>query len=348
MTAKFSKPSDFAPTARKAGGDDKVPRDKKDRPRIVVACWSGCEGSGKVPSEKTGKPIQCKGCKGKGKREKSYTRTTTFIDVIEDKSNLEAWQMRMVLVGADMDRDLLNGVHDLQLELLDAQVRGDQEREKKAKDEINRRAQIAKKLAGAEDKADKGTFLHGLSEMVDEDVALPPEISFEDVIDMDSYRRVTKPFEIVHMERLVVHDDYCIGGTPDRVSRWIGTEELVAPDGSVISPDDLLITDLKTGTVEYGGLKMCMQLAIYSRSKLYDLDKANDPDLPASAAREDLDQIRTDWGIIMNLPAGSGETTLYWADLNLGWKAVEVAKSVRELRSMSRNALTMLASATAA
>lgn len=336
----LTKPSDVGPVPKRdAGGDNTVPRDKKDRPRIIVDCWL-CDGTGKVPSKKTGNPTKCQGC-GKeglsaGKRYKSYTRTTTYIDVIEDKSNLQAWGERMVLLGVARDPKFLDGVTDMD----------PRREEKEVKDELNRRAQAAKKIAGSEEKADKGTFLHGLSELVDEDQPLPPGISFEDVVDMDAYRRATRFFKIIHMEKLVVHDEYQIGGTPDRVST-IDVEAftnefaemmqehggLVAPDGSVIKPGELVITDLKTGTVEYGALKMCMQLAIYSRSKLY---------CPKTGERTSLGPINQKWGIIMNLPAGSGECTLYWADLDLGWFGVEVAKQVRELRSRSSKSLQVL------
>ena len=277
-----------------------------------------CEESGRVPSEKRpGKTVQCPKCKGDGFKLKSYTRTTTYIDVIEDKSNLDKWGDRMVLLGVAMDPKLTNGALEIDRDARDG------------KDELNRRAQVAKNLAGASDKADKGTFLHGLSELRDMGEHLPPEISFEDVLDMAAYSEVTKHMGHKHMEKLVVHDELKIGGTPDRVSFWLGPDELVAPDGQVIK--DNLITDLKTGTTEYGGLKMCMQLAIYSRSKLYDWK---------TGRRTPLVSVNQDWGIITNVPAGSGEATLYWADLQLGWAAVLVAKEVRRLRSQSRHALT--------
>lgn len=371
----LSKPSDVVAPVRDAGGDNEVPREKGGRPRIIIECPK-CEGTGKVPSEKVaGRMNKCGGgCGPKkgddatatlkpGQKLKGYTRTTTFIDVIEDKSNLEAWQMRMVLVGASIDRGLLNEVPDLheKFKALEAEVirlhgdhreaaelrRGEIEVEAKSiKDELNRRAQIAKALSGSEDKADKGTHLHGLSELTDQGIELPHGISFGDVIDMDAYRRATTIMRIVHMEKLVVHDEFQIGGTPDRVSElnveafqalfpemWEEHGGLVAPDGSIILPGDLLITDLKTGTVEYGGLKMAMQLSIYSRSKLYD---------HLTGERTSLGPIRQDWGLIMHLPAGKGECTLYWADLNLGWEAVEVARSVRSLRSRSKSALKVL------
>lgn len=309
---------------RDAGGDNTVPRDHKDRPRIIVTCQK-CGGLGKIPSEKVeGRLNKCTPCDGEGRRLKSYTRTTTFIDCIEDKSNLQAWGERMVLLGVARDPRFLDGVPSLDLT----------RDEKASKDELNRKAQAAKKLAGSQDKADKGTELHGLSELVDLHLPLPRRMDFTDAVDMSAYRNVTSPFSIVHMEKLVVHDEFEIGGTPDRVSSWVGEEDLVAPDSTIIGRDELLITDLKTGSVEYGGLKMCMQLSIYSRSKLYD---------PTTGIRTDQGPVNQRWGVIMHLPAGSGICTLYWADLTLGWRAVEVARQVRQLRSTSSRALSALA-----
>lgn len=317
----ITKPSDVVPVpARQAGGDNEVPRDALGRPRIWVPCQD-CDETGKVPSPKTGNPIKCTKCKGEGRSLRSYTRTTTYIDVLDDKTNIEAWKMRMVLLGIHRDPSLLRD-----LAILD-ETRDDKE----SKDEMNRRSQIAMKGAGAEDKADKGTFLHGLSELRDTGQDLPAEISFEDVIDLDAYSRISEGFDIVYMENLVVQDELKIGGTPDRVSRWAGEGDLVAPDGTVIGRDESLITDLKTGTVEYGALKMAMQLAIYSRSDLYDHE---------TGTRTPLESINQDWGVIMNVPAGSGEGACYWADLSMGWEAVLVAGMVRRLRGTGKRALS--------
>jgi hypothetical protein len=332
---------------RDAGGDNLVPRDHHDRPLIKKRCFK-CEGSGRLPSEKKPPPatVQCGRCRGVGWKEEPHTRTTTFIDVLEDKSNLMAWKGRMTLVGAAIDPKFLDGVTDL-----------DPENSKADKDMLNRLAESAQTVAGASVKAEKGTHLHGLSELVDEGVELPDGISFGDVIDMDAYRRETALFRIKHMERLVVNAQYKVAGTPDRVSTFDGSAllsmlldgtlvsehlavvdgvvHLVAPDGTLIGPDELLITDLKTGSVEYGGLKMAMQLAIYANSELYDHEAENPED-----ALTPLGNINRKWGIIMHLPAGQGVCTLYWADLTLGWEAVDIASKVRDLRRRGKKALT--------
>lgn len=371
MTGPFTKPSDVtAMPVRDAGGDNEVPRDKTGRPRIKVPC-TGCDGSGRIPSEKRpGNTVKCpKGCVD-GQLLRSFTRVTTYIDVLDDKSNLEAWQMRMVLVGAAKEPELLCEVEDLHAQFLDLEqqartLAGEHDvdarldeidaKKKSIKDELNRRAQIAKQKAGAEDKADKGTELHGLSELVDLGQALPAGAAFGDVIDMDAYRTSTRGLKIVHMEKLVVNDEIKAAGTPDRVSEWWGelyslsipeltamygedglanalasVTPLTAPDGHEFRPGELMITDLKTGTVEYGALKMAMQLAIYANSLLYDKD---------TGERVPLGNINLDWGLIMNVPAGTGTAQLYWADLRLGWRAVKVAGDVRELRALGKKAL---------
>lgn len=310
---------------RQAGGDNLVPRDHKDRPLILMSCYK-CEGTGRLPSEKKPPPatIQCGRCRGKGSKLEAHTRVTTFIDVLEDKSNLMAWKGRMTLIGTAIDRKFLDGVTDL-----------DPENSKADKDLLNRLAESAQAVAGANVKSEKGTHLHGLSELVDQGIELPDGISFGDVIDMDAYKRATVGFSIRHMERLVVNSEYKVAGTPDRVSTWAGETELVAPDGDVIDRDELLITDLKTGSVEYGGLKMAMQLAIYANSELYD-HEAERPE----ESRTPLGNINRKWGVIMHLPAGEGDCTLYWADLTLGWEAVHVASQVRDLRRRGKRALT--------
>jgi hypothetical protein len=311
------------PKQRKAGGDGSVNRDEEGRPRLLTSCWL-CNGEGRRPSPTgiEGRTVKCQGCKGEGVREKTYKRVTSFIDVLDDKKFVQAWSERMVLLGIAEDPTFLRGVEDIDPE------------SKEGKDELNRRAEAAKDLGGANRKSDQGTHLHDLSERVDRHESLPEGLPEADVKDMDAYREGTHGFlHIVHMEELVVNEQLGTAGTPDRVSSWIGEGDLIAPDGSVIGRDELLITDLKTGRVDFGALKMAMQLSIYSRSKLYVKD---------SHIRADMNNVNQKWGIIMHLPAGSGKLDLYWADLTLGWEAVGVAQDVHAMRRASKRALTPL------
>lgn len=315
-----------APAQRKAGGDSSINRDDEGRPRLLTYCWL-CEGEGRRPSPTgiEGRTVKCQGCKGAGTREKTYKRVTSYIDVLDDKRNVQAWSERMVLLGIAEDTGFLTGVLDVDPDT------------KEGRDMLNRRAEKAKDLGGANRKSDKGTHLHDLSEVVDRHEALPEGLDDADVLDMRAYALATHGFfGIRHMEELVVNEQLGVAGTPDRVSYWVGDGDLIAPDGSIIGPHELIITDLKTGRVDFGALKMAMQLSIYSRSKLFVKDS---PD------RAPMENVNQKWGIIMHLPAGSGECTLYWADLTLGWAAVEVATQVHAMRK-AKGALTPLSSVT--
>lgn len=234
----------------------------------------------------------------------TYTRCTTFIDVVEDKTNLQKWGKRMVLVGATKAPDIVQRAAPL--DPSDPDDKGT----------LNYLAELLVERAGAHEKREKGTHLHGLSEYVDRGEPLP-ECSEQDRADMAAYMMATLDLEVVHAERLVVVDDMKVAGTPDRVSFYEG----LTPDGE---PAGNLITDLKTGSVEYGGLKMAMQLAMYSRGVFYDW---------RTQQRSPLPNVNQKWGLIMHLASGSGVCEIYWVDLTLGWQAVQVAKQVRELRS---------------
>lgn len=312
-----------SPKKRAAGGDDSVKRDEEGRPRLLTQCWL-CNGEGRRPSPTgiEGRTVKCQGCKGEGVREKTYKRVTSFIDVLEDKSFVQAWSERMVLIGVAEDPSFLTGVLDVEPDT------------REGRDRLNRKAQAAKELGGANRKSDKGSHLHLLSEAVDRLEPLPDDLSDDDIADMDAYSAGTHPFfKIKHMEELVVHELLGVAGTPDRVSQWCGEGDLIAPDGSIILPDELLITDLKTGRVDYGALKMAMQLSIYSRSEL---------NVAGSHARLAMENVNQRWGIIMHLAAGSGVLDLYWADLTLGWEAVMVAFDVHAMRKRQSAALTPL------
>lgn len=340
----LSKPKPRTERKRRAGGDDEVERDHMGRPRILVKCDVCIDEpeKGRVKGKRAGTTKQCPRCNtGESKKDSppgwrkiSYTRTTTYIDVLEDKEQLMTWEGRMVLIGAALDTGFLKDVATMDPE------------EKETKDLLNRRAEAAKELAGANKKSNDGTFLHELSEIVDQGLPLPAthpdpdsgadrEVTDDDRDRMDSYRVATAFLHIVLMEQLMVHDDLQVAGTPDRVSRVRDGVELQAPDGHVFRPDELIITDLKTGRVDYGALKMAMQLALYSRSKKYD---------KATGKRIIVPRINQKWGLIMHMPS-QGEsqgTTLYWVNLELGWEAVLLARQVRAIRTKGRKALTVL------
>lgn len=240
-----------------------------------------------------------------------YARCTTFVDCIEDKSALSAWGKRMVLVGAARDPHLI------------AQARGLDPQNTSDKRTLNQLAERAAAVAGSNTKRDHGTYLHHLSGYIDRGEPLPTGTT-QDVADMAAYKAATVHLDVVHVERLVVVDALTVAGTPDRISHYEGP----GPHGTPVAGN--LITDLKTGSVDHGGLRMAMQLAVYSRGEFYD---------HTTGTRSPLPDVNQHWGLIIHLPAGTGQCTVYWIDLALGWQAATVARQVRQLRT-TRKILT--------
>ncbi len=301
-------------------GLDEVPRDGKDRPLVIPKTG--------------GKPV-------------ALTRTTTFIDCIEDKSNLSDWGKRSVLIGAQRQPSLLEAVDGL-----------DPKADKWKLDALAERAMDA---AGANDKREKGSHLHELSEYVDRGEQLPERTRFgvtveQDIIDMAAYKMATVGLDVLSVEQFVVCLELGTGGTYDRLVHYAGPGPLKDEEGSPIWIEGTFIGDLKTGSTEYGGSKMAAQLAVYSHGETYDWTKfpvnARDKDAikrwkkvvveaeQAAAAYSPLpEEINQEWGIIIALPSGSGECSLHWADLKLGWELAQLALTIRSARTRGRKAL---------
>ncbi|GGU41353.1 hypothetical protein GCM10010211_00390 [Streptomyces albospinus] len=282
-----------------------VPRDGWDRPLVVP------KGGGKPTA---------------------LTRTTTFIDAIEDKSSLTAWGKRMTLVGAARQPSILNAVRDLNPD------------DAADKRQLNALTERAVSLSGANAKRERGTHLHTLSEYVDRGDPLPATTSELDLRDMSAYMAATVDFDIQGVEQFVVVPELAVGGTFDRLLSYSGP----GPDGEPL--DGLFIGDLKTGSVQYGALKMASQLAVYSRGEFYDhtrfpvdtsnrkaltaWKKASVPAKEAVTAYAPLPEVSQQWGIIIHLPAGSGECTLYWVNLEIGWRAAKLSRDIRQMRGV--------------
>lgn len=287
-----------------------VVRDKKDRPKISTPC-ADCTATGRVPSlKREGSTIQCPKCKGKGVKAKAYSRTTSYIDVLDDKTALSDWKLRMALEGVKRKP----GIIEAWAELKDPT--GDD------KHQANGLVGAALDAADASLKAETGSALHELTEDIDAGIDpgfIPPEFSK----DIEAYKLCTLDLEVLRIEAFGVLDDYGIAGTFDRLVRVHGAlaEALGVPDGS------LLIADLKTGGIEYGLGKIAMQLAAYSRMKLYD---------PATFARTPLSalaDVDLSVGLIIHMPSGEGRCELVPVDIDKGWEGLALAKVVREWRN---------------
>ena len=263
------------------------------------------------------------GCKGDPpKGGKFYTRTTTFIDALDDKSSIEKWKTRKALQG--VLQAIPFGGDAMTNEFYNFPEKDTDWDSRETKQALDALAERARKAAGTSNRADIGTAIHEVTEAYDngEEIGfLPPE--FED--DVNAYIDATKGMEMVGVEQFVVNDDMCYAGTADRLIRVKGglADSLGVPDGAVV------IGDLKTGSsVDYSRGKYGMQLAAYAYGKVYDPYT-----LKRSPLKYGRNVARKDKGILIHLPAGEGICKVYGVDLTRGWKDVKLALAVRQYRS---------------
>lgn len=248
-----------------------IPRDRWQRPLIVP------EGGGK--------PVP-------------YTRCTTFVDPLDDKTNLTKWKQRITLKGAASSPSLIKAAKLL-----------DPDQDKGALDGL---VEEAMTKAGAGDKATDGTTLHRLTELLDTGQPLPPDLDDATIADLEAYRAGTAGLNMLEVETFVVVDDLKVAGTFDRLVDINGTK---------------YIADLKTGKVgDFSIGKIAMQLAVYARGAKYDPDMHTRTPHGASLTA----------GIIIHLPAGQARCDLYWVRLDQGWYAANLAGEVRAWRDQAK------------
>lgn len=315
-----------------------IPRAFDDRPIIRRPCPDArlalhlpshqpCV-NGRVPGTRAGGK-KCPTCKGNGELWKAYARTTSYISALESTDNVAKWRVRNLLRGMALeavDTHIVGELLTIDWDTFDTQ---------ETKRTLNALADRLMVAGGVETASDRGTHIHKLTEAVDRGLPLPAftsvpdkgltfEVTLQDRADVAAWRRVLDDLdaEVLAVEKFVVLDELCVAGTADRLLHLKGR--------SICDQCDLpVIGDLKTGSVEYGGGKMPQQLAIYSRAVTYD---------PATGARE-AQEVCTHRGLIINLPAGSGEASCYVADLEKGWESVGLSTAVRAHRNESKKHL---------
>jgi LAGLIDADG-like domain len=139
----------------------------------------------------------------------TYTRCTTYIGVLDDKSNLEAWKMR-TLIGWAFGTPKEN--RGATWDSLYREARAGMADNRLANSLIYR----ALGEAGSKDKATAGTAVHTLTQRSDEGVYLGAAV--EASPHLAAYRALTAGWWHLLIEHPVVCDDLKVAGTPDRIS----------------------------------------------------------------------------------------------------------------------------------
>lgn len=241
----------------------------------------------------------------------SYTRATTFAKMGSNTFAIGQWEERNVIVGLTKRPDLLALAEGLEV--------------KRHRDQLNKIAEQAKDAAGQKIAANLGTAYHAFTERLDAGL-----ITLADV--PEKYRRRVQQYaQTVHGAGLVTRPEWIerttavtaemvsapvpVAGTLDRIFQL--------PDGSRV------IGDLKTGSsLEYGMAEIEVQLAVYAhgvnRFGLFDWNTKTWQPVNAMG-----DTVRTDFAIVIHLPADGDGCKLIRVDLERGWERARLRGQIQ-------------------
>jgi hypothetical protein len=278
--------------------------------------------AGSIPRFRDGRPWIVPPGGGKPKR---YTRTSKFAHTLDDAYGLALWEQHMVAIGIEKNPWLNKKVREQYCAVTPDNERGyDWEG-------MNGVVSLAREKAGANAKAEWGTYMHGLTEASDNGGPIDAEFLAPDAeADLNAYDNATESFKHSHIESFCVNDEFEIAGTPDRRT-WV--EGAVLPTGEIFS--GWAISDVKTGSLNEVGF--AMQLRAYAESQWYECTHQGEPSKEQCALYESLHtrmptEVDLDWGILIEVPRYQGVCRLHWIDLQAGRELLELAKKVREMR----------------
>lgn len=239
-----------------------------------------------------------------------HTRATTFAKSASNTFTLNEWQQRMVVKGVAMRPDIAALAHGLD-------VRQD-------KQTLNSLAEQAKEFAGSKVAANIGTAYHSFTERIDAGLMTLAEVP------MAYQPRVAQYLDVMQRSGLSTRREWIERTTAvraDQVSADIGVGGML--DRILQLPNgELVIGDLKTGRdLSYGWVEIAVQLALYAHGVnthgLFDWNtKTWGQPLP----------VRTDFAIVMHLPAEGDGCTLYRVDLAKGWEYAQVCGRVMTMQ----------------
>jgi len=243
----------------------------------------------------------------RGGKVSGRTRATTIAKALDDGYHLSLWAQRQAVFGLSRRRDLLA--------LVDSCPDPSTPDGKNLLNDVVERAKDTVQSGGG---ASYGTALHAFTErMVTEGDAALATIPAEYHGDLMAYREKLTEYGFREfpsmLERTIYNSGVNSAGTFDRI--------IMMPDGT------LAIADLKTQkTMEFGGLAVAIQLAIYANADaVYNFETGKYDPMP---------NVSKDKAYVFHLPVGQKLCKIYEVDIRIGWVAALEAVRVRELRSI--------------
>ena len=248
---------------------------------------------------------------------KLYRRATTVAGYLDDLNGLIDWKSAMTAVGVARSKSL-----QANLSLMDWYTNKQKTKELVAK---------AFDLGGGSEAADTGTAFHTLIEM--HEGGTDPQAGVELPEGFAESLEAYKAFKAEHgittagSEVRIVDDANEIAGTADLIYTF--DKDLQTPFG-VIEAGDGIIADVKTGSVsDLSGMKMGMQLGIYSHGDPYDVPTGERVEWPV--------EMNQTIGLILKVDLKAGTVTPWWLSLGAAHKYVALAMQVAEARKAGRN-----------
>lgn len=300
-----------------------------------------------------------------------YTRTTTYIAVLEDTSALTKWKMRILLEGVAavetpdeqgrMDEPVTAKVRDL-VHNRDVAIAKARKQDRKGKlhpgqlavlvdgawgdfkRALDKLADEVFEIGGGREAATKGTDIHALCDLYDaegidavQDKLDAGEITPSDFADVEAYAEACRALglKVVAAEQVIVNDDLKVAGRLDRVVLARLPEIRDPKTGEVTRVADArakrYVLDIKTGRIDYGTGKIAQQIRMYAESSAYDLETHERTSHGANRTA----------GLVLHLPAGSGKAKVHLVDLAIGGRGNKLAGEVRAFRNEGRKAIDM-------
>lgn len=267
----------------------------------------------------------------KGGKRVGYTRVSTAAKWLDDKGGLINWSASQAMIGLMKSRPLQARVASII-----ARTQEDSYRENKAA--LKEIVESAKQIAQSSGRADYGTAMHELSEMVDAGT-----LDWQYVPDtlkgpLTAYQSAMAGMEILDSEVFVAVDEE-VGG---KTLRLAGSMDRVL-NHPEFGP---IVADLKTGAEEPKyPLGVTTQIAIYARGKRYrDANFSGtpsfsdgDPNPDGTAWRKPLwSGLNQQFGLMIHCPLERVENSfvchLYLIDLQFGWDALDMGTRLQGVR----------------
>lgn len=247
--------------------------------------------------------------------EEPWQRVTTFTRITADEYALGKWQQRMTLKGASIRDDIVAVAYSLDV--------------KKDAKQMDGLVEDLKDAAGGSKSANLGTALHSFAETLDHGGSLD-DVPPVHRADIKAYRDTMQAHGIGAatgmVERITCVPKYQVAGTFDLIVHIPKDSVLGRRWG--LTADMHVIGDRKTGRdLSFNWTEIAIQLALYSIG-VNEVGVWN----AVTGTWDDAPRVSRDFGIVIHMPVGEAECTLYSIDLERGARAAELSAKVRDWR----------------